>query len=305
MATVMRLVCGLALWLGAAACSVKGVTYTPLGGEPSDGGPSDGPAVQDAAVLVDAAVDDGPAIDGAPAAPGTMENPARTCAELQGIGAPSGAYWVRDPRDGSAVEVYCEQALNGGGWAMVANSVRRADGTTLAFWQFPHADRLTRRGTPAADQNYYQGGLYVIGREYMDVVVDLQGKSAVAAVMTATGIDPETMKLETPMKISGNQSLFVNQFASGWSARDYDGDLHAPYNCGAYYSNVAQHYGACWAYSLGSDADGDASNPDAPFADNGVGPHVHFGVLNEFGLARQPGGGDYSQVQRIARFTRW
>ncbi len=305
MAMVMRLVCGLALSIGASACSVKGVTYTPLGDEQSDGGPSDGPAVEDAAVLVDASAGDGPTIDAGPAAPGTMENPARTCAELQGVGSPSGVYWVRDPRDASAVEVYCEQALNGGGWAMVVNSVRRADGMTLRFWQFTHADRLTRRGVPAADQNYYQGGLYVFGKEYMDVLVDLEGKTAVAAVMTATGIDQETMKLEAPMQVSGNEAVFVNQFASGWSARDYDGDPYGPYNCGAYYSNVAQHYGSCWIYSLGSDADEDPTQPGAPFADSGVGPHAHFTLLNQLGLARQPGGGDYSQVQRIARFTRW
>ena len=35
----------------------------------------------------------------------------------------------------------------------------------------------------------------MIGREYMEVFVDPQGTTAIAAVMTAAGIDPETMRL--------------------------------------------------------------------------------------------------------------
>jgi len=64
------------------------------------------------------------------------------------------------------------------------------------------------------------------------------------------------------------------------------------------YGNIAQHYGTCWYYNLGGDA-------DSPFDDGGVGPHVNNSILTPLGLALQPGGGQYSQVHRIARYTRW
>jgi hypothetical protein len=181
---------------------------------------------------------------------------------------------------------------------MVVNSVRREDGITTAFWQFGYSERLSERGTVAPDQNYYYGKLYEIGREYMDMFVDLQGTTAMAAVMTATGIDSATMRFNEPAFISGNESVYNWQFAAGWSARDSDGDSF-PQNCATQYNNVAQHYGACWVYSLGSDADA------SPFLDGGVGPHVRNDVLTSRGLALQLNGGSYSQVKRIARFTRW
>lgn len=244
---------------------------------------------------------DGGVTDGTPidAGTGTRDNPARTCAELHVAGLASGVYWMRDPRGtGPAFQVYCEQQLNGGGWAMVENSVQRSDGATAVFWQFHYADRLKQLGTAAADQNYYDGSLYLIGTEYMDVFVDLQDRTAVAAVMTATGINPATMQFTSPTLTVGNASVFTAQFASGWSAADFDGDPYATDNCSALYNGVAQHYGQCWAYNLGSDA-------DAPTIDGGVGPHVGNSVLTALGLALQPGGGSYSQVKRIARFTRW
>jgi hypothetical protein len=304
MAKVLWLAYGLGLTIGVAACSVKRVAFTP-----SDGGLDDGSQIDDAMALPDAAAIDGPSIDapsidGPPPALGTMENPARACAELQIAGMPSAAYWVRDPGGTSPFEVYCEQQLNGGGWAMLENSVRRNDGTTTAFWQFKFDDRLKHFGTLAPDQNYYNGALYRIGTEYMDVFVDLQDKTAVVAVMTATGIDEVTMRFETPRFVDGDRRIYEQQFAAGWSALDRDGDdLEgddvSEKNCAVFYSNVAQHYGTCWFYSLGSDAG------EQPFFDGGVGPHVDNEVLTPLGLAIQPGGGRYSQVKRIARFTRW
>jgi hypothetical protein len=245
---------------------------------------------------VDGAVDDVPQID---APLGTMDNPARTCAELRVEAQQSGVYWLRSA-DAMAppVEVYCEQQLNGGGWAMVVNSVHQADGTTTAFWQRRYADRLRRFGRPAPDQNYYDGSLYLIGREYMDIFVDLQGTTKVAAIMTATGINPATMQFTMPAFVSGNQSVYTAEFASGWSAQDFDGDTSTTSNCALTYSTVAQHYAACWNYNLGADG-------DAPPLDGGVGPHVNGALLTSLGLALQPSGGSYSQVQRIARFTRW
>jgi hypothetical protein len=264
--------------------------------------PVDGSAVVEPAV-------DGPAIDAlpsdalAPAALGTMDNPARTCAELQVAGMPSAAYWLR-ATDGAEppFQVYCEQELNGGGWAMLENSVRRDDGTTTAFWQFGWDDRLKQRGTLATDQNYYDGSLYLLGTQYMDVFVDLQDTTTVAALMTATGIISRTMELRDPKWIGGNLSVYNDQFAAGWSAKDRDEDDQVDKNCAVVYGDVAQHYSACWSYNLGVDADEDATHS---LLDGGVGPHVQNEVLTSLGLALQAEGGDYSQVKRIARFTRW
>jgi hypothetical protein len=166
------------------------------------------------------------------------------------------------------------------------------------FWQFKYADRLKQLGTLAVDQNYYNGALYLIGKEYMDVFVDLQDKIAVAAVMTATSFNAATMQFTMPKLTVGNAQVFNGQFASGWSAEDLDGDAAPTANCATLYSKIAQHYSKCGAYNLGSDAD------DPPL-DGGVGPHVTNAVLTALGLALQTNGGVYSQVKRIARFTRW
>jgi hypothetical protein len=286
------LACVLAL-VGICACSMK---------QSLDQGAldDDSPAIDASADAspVDTPSTDGPEVDGPPPALGTKENPARTCAELRAAGLPSAVYWVRVTDTSSPFEVYCEQQLNGGGWAMLENSVRRDDGTTTAFWQFKYADRLNQLGTLAPDQNYYNGALYLIGTEYMDVFVDLQDKTAIAAVMTASGINSDTMRFTTPKRISGNVSVYNSQFATGWSAQDFDGDLYAPSNCAVDYIKVTQHYSTCWAYNLGADV-------DPPRLDGGVGPHVFNTVLTSLALALQPAGGKYSQVKRIARFTRW
>jgi hypothetical protein len=180
---------------------------------------------------------------------------------------------------------------------MLFNSVRTA-GETTAFWQIPYAARLDRKGTRSAADNFYDGTLYLIGTSYMDVLVDLQGMLTVAAVMSATGIDPATMRFTQPALTVGNADVYQNQFASGWSSPDFDGDPSATINCATSFSNVTQHYSSCWSYNLGSDA-------DDPVLDGGVGPHANNTLLTTLGLALQPGGGTYSQVSRIARFVRW
>jgi Fibrinogen beta and gamma chains, C-terminal globular domain len=246
----------------------------------------DAAAVLDTAVMLDAPPPDAPS--------------ARTCAELRDAGMPSSVYWVRHP-DGTSqpFQVYCEQLLHGGGWAMVFNSVRREDGRTTEFWQFYYVDRLRERGVLAPDQNYYNGSLYLIGREYMDVFTDLQGTTAVAAEMTATGFDSDLMRFAEPMYVRGNMNVYGSQFADGWSARDQDFDSDGVDNCAAVYGNVAQHYRHCWWYNLGADE-------GLMALDNGVGPHVDDRALSSLGLARQPDDENgYSQVNRIARFTRW
>lgn len=251
-------------------------------------------------VPTDAPVTDGADVDGAPQAMlGTMANPARTCAELAVAGMPSAVYWVRDPADEKpALQVYCEQQLNGGGWALVANSVRRDDGTTTAFWQLTYNERLSQLGTLAPDQNYYNGSLYLIGTTYMDVFVDLADTTRMAAMVSATGIDRDTMRFTEPMWLGGNNDVYRSQFAGGWSAQNYDGDTDPDSSCAVDYENIAQHYSACWVYNFGADA-------TEPRLDGGVGPHVADSVMTALGLAIQPGSNNYSQVKRIARFTRW
>lgn len=264
------------------------------GSNAADAAPGDGIASDDAGV--DAAPVDGPPTD----APGGSQNtPANTCAELHTAGTPSGVYWLRDPlTPGAVFQAYCEQQLNGGGWVMMENSVRRADGTTAAFWQFKKADALKEIGTLAVDQNYYYGALYQAGREYMDVITDLNGKTAIAAVMTATGFNPDTMLFTGPALTVGNVDVFTSQFASDWASQDFHAGTADTTNCAVKYSNIAQHYGSCFAYSLGAD---DLQGG----IDGGVGPHVSSSVLTALVLGLQTGGGTYSQVKRIARFTRW
>ena len=190
-------------------------------------------------------------------------------------------------------------------WAMVFNSVRRDDGSTTAFWKIPYAQRASTKGTAAPDQNYYQGSLYPLGRQYMDVIIDLPGTVKIVAVVDTTGIDPTTMKFQGVSARDGSHDGIVGtHFEGGWSSFDKDFDQTMPRpedNCAVLYESVTQHYGNCWAYNLGSDA-------DEPHLDGGVGPHVNNMTLTELGLAQQApaqAAGRYSQVRRIARFTRW
>ncbi len=260
------------------------------------GSGDDGPPLRDAAA---APIGDGGAGSDARPVLGSQAMPAADCAELRDAGVPSGVGWVRHPDGVSpAFEVYCEQELNGGGWAMLYNSVLRDDGTTTAFWQFGYAARLGRLGSPAPDENYYDGALYLIATSYFDVFTDLGGATAVALEVGATGFDQASMAFIAPTLVSGNPSVFDAHYAAGWSARDRDGDSYADGNCSALFSDVAQHYSACWNYNLGSDA-------DEPLLDGGVGPHVANGILTALGLTPQADGGSYSRVQRIARFARW
>jgi hypothetical protein len=238
--------------------------------------------------------------DAPPDAPalGTEANPADSCTQVMVVVGPdSGVYWLRHP-DGVSppLEVYCEQELNQGGWVMLVNSVL-TDGLTTGFWRLTYAQRHDRLGIAAADQNYYDGRLYHIGTDYMDVIVDLEGTAAIAALVTAAGVDPETMAFIEPNLVAGNADVYASHFAGGWASQDADYD-HYVDNCAVFYERVAQHYSNCWAYNLGADA-------DVPYLDDGVGPHVGGGVLSALGLAPEPAGGGYSRVNRIIRFTRW
>lgn len=216
----------------------------------------------------------------------------------------SGVYWVINPNPadssqvGLPMRIYCDQDVNGGGWALVYNSVLGA--ATLDFWNIRYAQRLGRRGRPSLDSNYYDGSLYQTAAvTYMDVIEDLQGKTVIAFAARAAGINNMNMKFGNPVLVSGNSDLFSNQFASGWSAPDFDGDVDSSSNCATLFNNVTQHYGFCWNYNLGSDAD--ISGGDT--TDQRLGPHVNNAVLANLGTTGD--GSSYGRVRAIRRYVKW
>ena len=225
-----------------------------------------------------------------------------SCAALKTLGATlSGTYYIKNPTSADAamvnatVLVYCDQVSEGGGWALVYNSVIGTNSSD--FWSIPYANRLARRGRPSLDSNFYDGSLYqTAATTYLDVIEDLQGKVATEFIAKTDGINNTTMRFNNPMLMSGFQAGYDSQFAAGWSAPDYDGDTLTTGNCSASYINVTQHYSGCWNTNLGSDA-------DAPVLDGGAGPHAHTSVLTALMLAGD--GSPYSRVRRISRFVRW
>ncbi|MGK3992204.1 fibrinogen-like YCDxxxxGGGW domain-containing protein [Sorangium sp. So ce1024] len=212
-------------------------------------------------------------------------------------GLPSGAYTLDldGPGPMPALDVYCDMETDGGGWALVYNSVGSESGETLQFWDIPYAERLGTRGAPSLGQNVYQGSLYTVGREYRDDIEDLEGTVKEVMRATADGIDTKTMKLRGPTHTAGSADIFVAHFFSGWSSPDHDGDP-SPGNCALEHQNVTQHYAQCWEYSLGADG-------DEPFDDGGWGPHLKAHLAERAGLAGD--GTPHTRVRRISRWTRW
>ena len=229
-------------------------------------------------------------------------NPAASCQAVKDANgsAPSGLYWI-DPNGGNpgdSFQVWCEQTIQGGGWTLLYNSVGKSDGSTLGFWQIPYSQRLAVKGAADPGSNYYNGSLYVLGKTYMDVFWDLSDKQGIAFVATATGINTTTMKMQSPVFVSGNTSgSYSCHFADGWASYDADYDSNSA-NCATSYGNVTQHYCACWNTNLGADA-------EAPIADGGWGPHVHTGTLFAVLPGATTDGTSYSRVNRIARFVKW
>lgn len=218
--------------------------------------------------------------------------PAEDCADaLSQHGNQSSTYWVQGST--SSIQVFCEQVIEGGGWAMLYNSVANQD--TIPFWQISYAQRLARKGIPSIDRNFYDPELYTADAEYLDVIVDLQGRAAIASRARAASFNSQTMKLVSPVFISGVLSVYYNHMAGGWSSHDSDQDQNTAGNCARWSANVAQPYGDCWVYNLGADA-------DATTTDGDWGPHANTTVLTQLGLSND--GSAFSRVLRITRFVR-
>ncbi|QAT87224.1 hypothetical protein EJ065_5691 [Corallococcus coralloides] len=225
----------------------------------------------------------------------------RSCQHLYAMGVRrSGVYFLK-PDGAQALTTYCDMETQGGGWAMVYNSVLGIN--TTDFWNIPYGDRLGRRGRPSLDSNFYEGSLYLYRRteyvdavKYMDVIEDLRGKTVILFTAQVGGFATSTMRFQGPQLLSGQPEIYREQFATGWAAPDHDGDIHSTTECSSYFANVTQHYGACWVYNLGADA---GNEPE----DGRVGPHLNSTVASALGLATD--GTTYTRVRRITRFVRW
>ncbi|MFN3198302.1 MAG: fibrinogen-like YCDxxxxGGGW domain-containing protein [Bradymonadia bacterium] len=221
---------------------------------------------------------------------------ATSCSSIlrNGLSVGDGVYTI-DP-DGvggrDAFDVYCDMTTNGGGWAMLYNSVGDPGGQTTAFWNIPFAERFDTKGTAAEASNFYAGSLYLYGTEYRDEITDLGNTTVEAFQATVQGFNSNTMNFTSPTRVSGNDTIYSCQFAGSWASPDYP----AGGNCATSYSNVSQHYCGCWHYSLGS-------NAETNRFDSGWGPHLQTSVASTLGLSND--GTAYSRVNRIVRWARW
>lgn len=215
---------------------------------------------------------------------------------------PDGVYSIDPDGNGptAPMDLYCEMDDAGGGWALLHNSVGSMVGNTPAFWNIPYAERLSVKGGPTPNENFYAGVLYRFAAEIRDEAVDMNGTRADLFRATMTGFDDTNMVTIGPNLVVGNALFYSAQFASGWSSPDFDNDLLAPGvgsgNCAIEFLNVTQHYGGCLYYSLGSDG-------DVPHEDGFWGPHAQSDQLVPFGLTTD--GTFYSRVARISRWARW
>lgn len=239
--------------------------------------------------------------------------PATSCADALASGvAISGTYWIHPPGREAPIEIYCDQVTEGGGWALLYNSILGVN--TTEFWRLAYEERMARYGRPTLDALFYDGSLYLApdgipyeAMEFMDVVEGLKGRVVTAMRAQADGFNPVTMRFDNPtldpsnLGANAQMTWFQNHFSAGWSSVGHDGDDSnnaEEANCAVGYSDVAQHYSACWAMNLGADA------PRNIAYDEGTGPHVNRDTIAAV-FALGTDGTAYTRVRRISRFVRW
>jgi len=198
------------------------------------------------------------------------------------------------------IDLYCEMDDAGGGWALLYNSVCSMVGNTPAFWNIPYAERLTVKGAPTPNENFYAGVLYQFASEFRDEATDLNGTTADLFRATVTGFDTTNMVPSGATLVVGNALFFSSQLTAGWSSIDFDNDTLGPNvasgNCAIESLSVTQHYSGCFFYNLGSDA-------DLPIEDGMWGPHARSDQLSPLGLTTD--GTTYTRLARITRWARW
>ena len=255
----------------------------------------------------------------------SSNNPALNCLDLKKRGAvSSGIYWIKPRGFQTPFKAFCEQEILGGGWTLLLNSVGSEQGNTLGFWNIPIKEVFKRKGEASIKNNYYEPMLYTCPGDYMDITEDLKGTVGLMIYAYSDGLDTRTMKFKKPTLYFGDIEVFKHQFTSGYSTPDFDNDEYVGVavikNCANHYNNVSQHYGNCWSYNLGSDAEmyhideGKLTKSDSK--DGGWGPHVIYTVLQGLDLwwpdpelipANKTDGGPidaYIRVNRISRFVR-
>jgi hypothetical protein len=207
---------------------------------------------------------------------------------------------------GPADNVSAANYIDGDHGVILFRSVANTKGTsapdaenTRKFFTIPFSERFKNKGD-CANGNCYMPNLYLSypGKKLKitDTVTDANGKESVMFVATIGGINKETMAVLDPVFVSGNQAIYSNQLAMGWASKDYDSDSWSD-NCANYYSGITQHYGACWVYNLGSDADGALDDAD-------WGPHVHRPNLPSGAVGMADDASAYVRVKGITRYVK-
>ncbi|MEY3903395.1 MAG: hypothetical protein RL189_2701 [Pseudomonadota bacterium] len=167
------------------------------------------------------------------------------------------------------------------------------------FFQIAYADRFKDKGD-CKQGNCYNPSRYLShpGKKMLitDTVTNPDGREVVLFTATVGGINKETMSFIDPSFKTGNKFIYEQQLAMGWSSADYDADSHSG-NCAAAYGKITQHYGSCWNYNLGADAEGDLLDGD-------WGPHFYKPALPVGAKGMDGDASSYVRVKAITRYIK-